>query len=67
MLPRRPESRSCPLADNRPLCRIVGENINLPYEDETFDILVSINTLHYSPSEDLRNSLREWRRVLKLG
>lgn len=45
----------------------VGENINLPYEDETFDILVSINTLHYSPSLDLRNSLREWRRVLKVG
>lgn len=45
----------------------VGENIELPYNDETFDVLVSINTLHYSASEHFRNAIREWRRVLKVG
>lgn len=45
----------------------VGENTKLPYEDETFDILVTINTLHYSSGEGSRNAIKEWRRVLKPG
>ncbi len=45
-----------------------GSNRALPYPDAHFDLLLSVNTLHYEGSEDnVLAALREFRRVLKPG
>ena len=45
-----------------------GTNRSLPYEDETFDLVMSINVLHYEENEDdVKAALQEYRRVLKPG
>lgn len=46
----------------------VGTNINIPYENDSFDILLSSNVIHYSGTDnDMRQSIREYARVLKPG
>ena len=45
-----------------------GSNRSLPYPDAHFDLLLSINTLHYEGSEEnVMAALKEFRRVLKPG
>lgn len=43
----------------------IGDNTNLSYESDLFDLLVSINTIHYSSGENSQKALNEFRRVLK--
>lgn len=46
----------------------VGENENLPYPDGHFDLLVSVNTIHYAPSRQaVERTVREYARVLAPG
>lgn len=46
----------------------VGHNRSLPYPDSHFDLLLSVNTLHYEGSEqNFQAALREFSRVLKPG
>lgn len=46
----------------------LGSNRDLPYEDETFDLLLSVNTLHYEGTEEkVRSALDEFHRVVKPG
>jgi len=42
-------------------------NLSIPFEDLTFDLLVSINTLHYCSGENTLLAIREFSRVLKPG
>ena len=45
-----------------------GSNRSLPYPDAYFDLLLSVNTLHYEGTEEnFLAALREFRRVLKPG
>lgn len=45
-----------------------GTNQKIPYDDNTFDLLLSVNTIHYEGSEqDMLAALAEFRRVLKPG
>ena len=45
-----------------------GKNDNLPYPDETFDLLLSIGVLHYAGSEEeVGRTMAEYARVLKTG
>jgi SAM-dependent methyltransferase len=45
-----------------------GTNRSLPYADDTFDLVLSINTLHYEGSEEnVLAALSEFRRVMKPG
>jgi len=45
-----------------------GSNRSLPYPDSHFDLLLSVNTLHYEGSEErVIAALKEFRRVLKPG
>lgn len=45
-----------------------GTNQSLGYEDETFDLVVSWNVLHYESTEDgILAALAEYRRVLRPG
>lgn len=45
-----------------------GSNRALPYPDNHFDLLLSLNTLHYEGESDaVGDALREFRRVLKPG
>lgn len=46
----------------------VGTNRSLPFKDNFFDIILSINTIHYeqNPSE-VELALKEFKRVLKKG
>jgi len=51
-----------------PLTAVVGANRSLPFEDETFDFLVSWNVLHYESNEaDIYAGIAEYARVLKPG
>ena len=43
----------------------VGNAVELPYEDHSFDLVVSINTLHNLYNYDLRKALQEIQRVGK--
>jgi len=45
-----------------------GTNRELPFEDNTFDYLVSWNVVHYEDNEaDIRAAIAEYHRVLKKG
>tara|TARA_B110000444_G_scaffold233239_1_gene242591 strand:+ start:1160 stop:1837 length:678 start_codon:yes stop_codon:yes gene_type:complete len=45
-----------------------GSNSSIPHPDNTFDLLVSVNTIHYQPSrESIINAMEEFKRVLKPG
>lgn len=39
----------------------------LPFEDQTFDVVFSSHTLEHFPRDQVDNILEEWVRVLKLG
>ena len=43
----------------------IGSNLDQPWESSAFDLLVSINTLHYSTGGDVVRSLLEFSRVLR--
>lgn len=43
----------------------VGNAKELPYEDDSFDLAISINTIHNLPLEDCKQALREIQRVGK--
>lgn len=43
----------------------VGNAVDLPYEDNSFDLVISINTVHNLPIHDCKQSLREIQRVSK--
>jgi SAM-dependent methyltransferase len=46
----------------------VGQNSDLPFDDNYFDILVSWNVLHYEQSSfDLQQAISEYARVLRTG
>lgn len=45
-----------------------GNNRNLPFEDNHFDLIISNNVLHYEKNEEnILNALDEYSRVLKPG
>lgn len=45
-----------------------GSNRTIPFPDDHFDLMLSVNTLHYESSEeDMLAALAEYRRVLKPG
>ncbi len=45
-----------------------GTNRAIPYPDDYFDLILSINTLHYESTETyLLDAFAEYRRVLKVG
>jgi ubiquinone/menaquinone biosynthesis C-methylase UbiE len=46
----------------RPYLR-VGNAVELPFEDDFFDLVISINTIHNLKDKDCRQSLREIQRV----
>jgi len=46
----------------RPFIR-VGNARTLPYSDNSFDLVISINTIHNLPLEECRQALREIQRV----
>lgn len=47
---------------------VQGFALSLPFQNESFDTVVSVNTLHNLPSkEDVKASLAEISRVLRLG
>jgi SAM-dependent methyltransferase len=41
----------------------VGSALELPYDDDSFDLVISINTVHNLPLEECKESLREIQRV----
>ena len=44
----------------------LGDNRNIPFEDNFFDVLLSINTIHYEESlTNINLALKEFARVLK--
>ncbi len=45
----------------------VGDAKKLPFADKSFDVVISINTIHNLPPEDCKQSLREIQRVAKKG
>lgn len=46
---------------------VIGDNTNIPYPDAFFDLLVSINTLHYSSENESNLAIKEFARVIKPG
>jgi len=43
----------------------VGDNINIPLKNNFIDLLISINTIHYSFKKDIDNTLKNFKRILK--
>ena len=44
---------------------VIGSNINLDSPESIFDLLISINTIHYSVGSEIRLALKEFSRVMK--
>lgn len=45
-----------------------GSNSSIPHPDNTFDLLLSVNTIHYESSrESIKDAIEEFKRVLKPG
>ena len=44
-----------------------GDNLNIPYNENTFDLFVSINAIHYNFGSDIEKALCEYSRVVKKG
>ena len=45
-----------------------GKNTSISHQDNTFDLLISVNTIHYEPSrESISDAIQEFKRVLKPG
>ena len=45
----------------------LGEDLALPYEDESFDMVFSVSVMHHNPAEDRRKLVAEMWRVAKPG
>ena len=45
----------------------LGNNLNIPIKDNFFDLLVSINTIHYNYGIDVDRAIKNFCRVLKKG
>jgi|688.fasta_scaffold169277_2 SAM-dependent methyltransferase len=43
----------------------IGHNENIKYENNFFDLLISINTIHYSYGKKLEKALSEYARIIK--
>ena len=52
------------IGDMKPFVQ-VGDARNLPFEDNAFDVVISINTVHNLEREDCARSLREIERVAR--
>jgi len=52
------------LPDTKPFLK-VGNATALPYDDQSFDLVISINTIHNLALPELKQSLREIERVSK--
>lgn len=50
------------LEDIKPFIK-VGDAKSLPYPDKSFDLVISINTIHNLPLEECKRALREIQRV----
>ena len=46
-------------------CMKVGSADELPYEDDSFDLVISINTVHNLPIDRCKKALREIQRVTR--
>ncbi|MBI4317884.1 MAG: class I SAM-dependent methyltransferase [Chloroflexi bacterium] len=44
-------------------CLRVGNAVELPFEDDSFDLVISINTIHNLPLEQCKRALHEIQRV----
>ena len=45
-----------------------GSNTSIPHPDNSFDLLLSVNTIHYESSQDsVTKAIQEFKRVLKPG
>ena len=45
----------------------IGNAVNLPYDNDTFDLVISINTMHCLHAHELDKALREMERVGRLN
>ena len=43
----------------------IGDNVKIPYNDNFFDLFVSINTIHYSSGKEIDLAIKEYSRSLK--
>ena len=42
----------------------IGNNTNIPYKDNFFDLFISINTIHYSSGKEIDKTLEEYSRLV---
>ncbi|MBI4309686.1 MAG: class I SAM-dependent methyltransferase [Candidatus Omnitrophica bacterium] len=54
------------LEDMKPFLQ-VGNAKSLPFADKSFDVVISINTVHNLPLEECKQALREIQRVARKG
>ena len=59
-----PYAHAHAMPEMRPFMR-VGDAKELPFEDNSFDLVIAINTLHNLPLAECKQALREVRRVTR--
>lgn len=61
-------AKSCCKRDNLDSDIKLGFNTDIPFEDNFFDVILSISTLHYEESiESINKALKEFNRVLNIN
>lgn len=44
---------------------VLGSNLDIPFDDNFFDLIISINTIHYSTENNIVDALNLWKKKLK--
>tara|TARA_Y100000589_G_scaffold240552_1_gene228082 strand:- start:378 stop:1091 length:714 start_codon:yes stop_codon:yes gene_type:complete len=44
---------------------VLGSNLDIPFEDEFFDLIISIGTIHYSVGDEIKEALNLWKSKLR--
>ena len=46
---------------------VLGSNLDIPFENNFFDLIIAISTIHYSVGDEINRALNLWKSKLKKG
>ena len=53
--------------NNLRFCHEKGSNLDIPFENNFFDLIISVSTIHYCVGKEIKKALKLWKSKLKRG